>query len=310
MTPVGERADDVAEVDCGRVGSMIAWACPDHNRPRCRPPDDLPSAASPRSSARCACSTRSCRFPATPAPRAGAAHRDQRLHGLAHALDAGRRRLRRARAAETGRYRLGTHLLALSNHVLAGLDLRAVARPHLVELETETGETATLSVPGERDAVTVDFVSQPRVGGERRAVGRPSIAHATATGKVGLAFGAGRPAEAAARAATPTARSPTRGARPEVDAVRAAGLGAGRRRARARPERDRRARSSAPAALAAILGLQGPAAASTPPPRTPPCRRCSRHAAAVSQRPSGMEGPPAESMVSAERRDLGRARAF
>ena len=29
--------------------------------------------------------------------------------------------------AETGRYRLGTHLLALSNHVLAGLDLRGIA---------------------------------------------------------------------------------------------------------------------------------------------------------------------------------------
>src|SRR5207253_857928 len=52
-----------------------------------------------------------------------------------------------------------------------------------------TGETATLSAPGERDAVTVDFVQSPSsVQGVAR-LGRPSIAHATATGKVLLAFG-------------------------------------------------------------------------------------------------------------------------
>src|SRR5439155_26020677 len=55
----------------------------------------------------------------------------------------------------TGRYRLGVRLLQLGNAVLARLDLREVARPHLYALVEETGETATLSAPGERDAVTV-----------------------------------------------------------------------------------------------------------------------------------------------------------
>jgi len=73
--------------------------------------------------------------------------------------------------------------------VLARLDLRQIARPHLQALVESTGETATLSASGERDAVTVDFVQSPSsVQGVAR-LGRPSIAHATATGKVLLAFG-------------------------------------------------------------------------------------------------------------------------
>lgn len=91
--------------------------------------------------------------------------------------------------ADTGRYRLGTHLLGLANHVLARLDLRAVARPHLLALEESTGETATLSVPSERDAVTVDYVNSRSSVASVGRVGRPSVAHATATGKVMLAFG-------------------------------------------------------------------------------------------------------------------------
>src|SRR5262245_34061880 len=90
---------------------------------------------------------------------------------------------------ETGRYRLGMRLVELGNAVLARLDLREVARPHLRALVEETGETATLSAPGDPDAITVDFVqSASSVQGVAR-VGRPSVAHATATGKVALAFG-------------------------------------------------------------------------------------------------------------------------
>jgi DNA-binding IclR family transcriptional regulator len=90
---------------------------------------------------------------------------------------------------DSGRYRLGPRLLQLGNVVLGRLDLRQVARPHLEALVDSTGETATLSASGDRDAVTVDFVQSPfSVQGVAR-LGRPSIAHATATGKVLLAFG-------------------------------------------------------------------------------------------------------------------------
>ena len=93
---------------------------------------------------------------------------------------------------DSGRYRLGPRFLQLGNIVLARLDLRQIARPHLQSLVDSTGETATLSAPGDRDAVTIDFVQSPSsVQGVAR-LGRPSIAHATATGKVLLTFGKAR----------------------------------------------------------------------------------------------------------------------
>jgi len=89
---------------------------------------------------------------------------------------------------ESGRYRLGPHLIRLSNHALAQIDLRTLARPHLAALEEETGETATLSIAGENEAVTVDFVVSRATVASVAHIGRPSVPHATATGKVMLAF--------------------------------------------------------------------------------------------------------------------------
>ncbi len=88
----------------------------------------------------------------------------------------------------TGRYRLGLRLVQLGNAVLSRLDVRNVARPHLERLVADVGETATLSVPGERDAITVDFVPTDRYVQGVTRLGRPSIGHATAAGKAMLAF--------------------------------------------------------------------------------------------------------------------------
>jgi DNA-binding IclR family transcriptional regulator len=90
---------------------------------------------------------------------------------------------------ERGRYRLGVRLLRLGDAVASRLDLREAARPHLQALVAATGETATLSAPGDPDAVTVDFVQSPSSVQSVARLGRPSVAHATATGKVLLAFG-------------------------------------------------------------------------------------------------------------------------
>jgi IclR family acetate operon transcriptional repressor len=57
-----------------------------------------------------------------------------------------------------------------------------------VALEEETGETATLSIAGEHEAVTVDFVVSRATVASVARIGRPSVPHATATGKVMLAF--------------------------------------------------------------------------------------------------------------------------
>lgn len=91
--------------------------------------------------------------------------------------------------AASGRYRLGLRLLELGNAVLGRLDLREIARPHLHALAELTGETATLSAPGEEHAVTVDFVQSTSTIQSVARLGRPSVAHATATGKLLLAFG-------------------------------------------------------------------------------------------------------------------------
>jgi DNA-binding IclR family transcriptional regulator len=159
----------------------------------------------------------------------------------------------------SGRYRLGLRLLDLGNAVLARLDLREVARPHLHALVAATGETATLSAPGDPHAVTVDFVQSASSVQSVARLGRPSIAHATATGKVALAFGGiALPPEPLERF---TAR--TRVERAELDAevehVRAQGW------ARAVGEREDELNAlAAPVRgsrgeLAAILGVQGPA---------------------------------------------------
>ena len=90
----------------------------------------------------------------------------------------------------------------------------------------ETGETATLSAPGEHEAVTVDFVQSAASVQCVARLGRPERPHATAVGKVYLAYGGQLPE---GRSSAFTDRTITdRGALPrEVAAVEGAGLRAG-----------------------------------------------------------------------------------
>jgi len=158
-----------------------------------------------------------------------------------------------------GRYRLGPRLLQLGSLVLGRLDLRDVARPHLQELVRLTGMTATLSAPGERDAVTVDFVQSDATVQSVARVGRPSIGHATAAGKVLLAFGDAELPSGALKAYT--RRTVTDRGRLQMELARVARQGyaeaAGEREldlnAVAAPVYD------ADGELAGIVGLQGPA---------------------------------------------------
>jgi IclR family acetate operon transcriptional repressor len=160
---------------------------------------------------------------------------------------------------ETGRYRLGIRLLQLGNAVLARLDMREVARPHLRALVKETGETATLSAPGEHDAVTVDFVQSASSVQSVARVGRPSVAHATATGKVMLAFGASELAPGPLKAYTKRTVTNRERLAAELDRVRRVGF------AEASGEREEHLNAiaapvfGARGELAAIMGVQGPA---------------------------------------------------
>jgi len=159
-----------------------------------------------------------------------------------------------------GPFRLGLKLVALSDRVLGQLDVRQRARPLLARLAAETGETATLSVPGGGEAITVDFVPSGSSVVSMARVGRPSVPHATATGKVMLAFDSAGPAGAGPLTAY-TERTIT-----DPDAL-AVELAAVRERGYAEAVGEREPDLGAVAApvfgrgeqLTAILGIQGPA---------------------------------------------------
>jgi len=173
-----------------------------------------------------------------------------------------------------GPFRLGLRLVALSERVLAHLDLRTLARPVLIELMERTGETATLSLPGEREAITLDSVPSRAGVVSMARLGRPSVAHATAVGKVMLAFGGGPlPRERELRPLTERTITDRGALADEVAAVRARGYGTvfGEREvdvnAIAAPVFDRSG------ALVAILGLQGPASRLQDPAQLLPALR-------------------------------------
>ena len=185
--------------------------------------------------------------------------------------------------AESGRYRLGLRLLQLGNAVLARLDLREVARPHLRALVEETGETATLSAPGEHDAVTVDFVQSALVRAERRAA-RPPERRPRDRGRQGRARVRRRRSRPAKLEPRITDRTITdrRDARRRARARARARLGRGGRRARGGPERDRRAGLASRGELAGDPRRPGPG---RPLRRTTPCEAALpgllEHAAAI-----------------------------
>lgn len=163
-----------------------------------------------------------------------------------------------AQDPDTGRYRLGLRMLRFGTAVLSRLDLRDVARPHLQALSSATGETATLSVAGGGEALTVDFVQSPSSVQSVARVGRPSVAHATAVGKVMLACTGQQLTAPLERYTDATIVDPTQ-LRAEVERTRTRGW------AEAVGEREVDLHAvavpvhAADGALLAILGVQGPA---------------------------------------------------
>ena len=162
------------------------------------------------------------------------------------------------RVSSTGRYRLGIRVIHLANAVLARLDVREVARPHLEALVAATGETATLSVPGDEDAITVDFVAGTHSVQPVSRLGRPSIAYATSAGKVMLAFAGRELPEGPFRAYTPRTITDSRELAHEIESIRERGW------AQAVGEREPDLTAiaapirSARGELEAIVALQGP----------------------------------------------------
>ena len=158
--------------------------------------------------------------------------------------------------SSTGRYRIGAGIVRLAGAV--ELDIRSLARPHLEELAGRLGETATLSVPGEHEAFTLDFAQSPLSVRSVAEVGRTSVAHATAVGKVFLAYGGSLPSEHL-KAYTKRTIVDRAVLEAELAAIRSGGW------AQAIGEREEDLTAVAvpllarSGKLAAILGVQGPA---------------------------------------------------
>lgn len=159
----------------------------------------------------------------------------------------------------TERYRLGIRLVQLGNAARDGLDIRGLARPCMETLARLTGETVTLSVPGVREVTTLDFVQSPLSVRSVAEVGRPSVAHATAVGKVFLAYGSGFPEEEPVAYTSRTITDPQE-LEAEITKIRERGW------AEAVKEREDDLHGVAAPVLdkeeklVAILGVQGPAA--------------------------------------------------
>jgi DNA-binding IclR family transcriptional regulator len=163
----------------------------------------------------------------------------------------------------TGRYRLGVGVIRLASAVGDRLDIRSLARPHLAELASRTQETATLSVPGGHEPITLDYVQSPLSVRSVAEVGRASAAHATAVGKVFLAHGGIVP-DGPLQAFTERTIVDHDALRADVARARERGWG------QALGEREEDLNAVAvpvldPAGqLAAILGVQGPAVRFSP----------------------------------------------
>uniref|UniRef100_A0A6J5ZW83 Unannotated protein n=1 Tax=freshwater metagenome TaxID=449393 RepID=A0A6J5ZW83_9ZZZZ len=162
------------------------------------------------------------------------------------------------RIGEDGPWRLGLHLVALADRALASLDVRELARPAMRRLAAQTGETVTLSVSAGGEAVTVEFVPGAGSVVSVAQLGRPSVAHATATGKVMLAFGDVPLPDGELEAYTDRTITERKPLAAEVKAARAGGFAA----AVGEREVDLVALAvpiiGGGGRLIAILGLQGP----------------------------------------------------
>lgn len=162
------------------------------------------------------------------------------------------------RHPETGRWRLGLRMITMGNAALGGVSLREITRPYLVSLTEITGETASLSLPGVKEMITVDFVQSPWSVRSVAEIGRPSVPHATAVGKVFLANGGTLPA-GTLRSYTPDTITDRKRLAEQIDQVREQGW------ASAVAERENGLNAvavpifGARGALAGVLGLQGPA---------------------------------------------------
>ncbi len=95
---------------------------------------------------------------------------------------------------DSGKYHLGSEMIALGGRAARANNLRHVAHRHLRNLSQATGETVTLEIPrpgdneGDWVMLVIDEVLGKHLVGITQYIGTRLPIHATSTGKVVLAF--------------------------------------------------------------------------------------------------------------------------
>ncbi len=89
---------------------------------------------------------------------------------------------------ETGKYRLGLMVFELGSLVRRKMDIYNEAKPWLMALREQTGETVHLAVLGNRGMVYVNFLESQKAIRMSSRIGMRGPMHCTAEGKVLLAF--------------------------------------------------------------------------------------------------------------------------
>ncbi|MGN1402270.1 MAG: IclR family transcriptional regulator [Bacillus sp. (in: firmicutes)] len=88
---------------------------------------------------------------------------------------------------QTGRYKLGYAFLAVSSKLLDSIDLRAVSKPYLTELEAETNEVIHLVVYDRGEVVYIEKLDGNEALRMHSKVGKRAPMHCTSVGKAILA---------------------------------------------------------------------------------------------------------------------------
>ncbi len=89
---------------------------------------------------------------------------------------------------ENGKYKLGMKLIERGNFVLQGLDIRHIAKKHLLELSSKTGQTTHLVLLDGKEGVYIDKVEGPQAVILYSRIGRRIPVHCSAVGKALVAF--------------------------------------------------------------------------------------------------------------------------
>jgi IclR family KDG regulon transcriptional repressor len=89
---------------------------------------------------------------------------------------------------ETGKYRLGLSVFELGSLVRRRLDVSLEAKPWLMTLREQTGETVDLSILDHGGVVCVNFLESKKVNRITSGIGLRKPVHCTAEGKALIAF--------------------------------------------------------------------------------------------------------------------------